>query len=372
MQNNKIIIIGGGLAGLIAAIHLSKIGFKIIVLEKNTYPKHKVCGEYISNEVLDYLKYLDIDIQDLQPSNINKLHFATTSGKSLFTDLPLGGFGVSRFALDEFLYKKAMSVGCEIHQENVENISFNEDFFIIKTTNGKLYESEIAIGAFGKKSNIDQQLKRKFTFQKSPWLGVKAHYKVNFDDDLVGLYNFDGGYCGVSKVENNIVNICYLASFESFKKYKNIKDFQQKVLCKNPILKNIFENAELIFEKELTISQISFENKNAVENHILMIGDTAGLINPLCGNGMAMAIHSAKIVSEQIEKYANNEIKLRQELEISYQKIWNFNFKSRIKTGKILASIMQKPILSNFLLSLLVIFPSLLKIIIKKTHGKPI
>lgn len=122
----------------------------------------------------------------------------------------------------------------------------------------------------------------------------------------------------------------------------------------------------------MTISQISFEKKKAVENHILMIGDTAGLIHPLCGNGMAMAIHSAKIVSELVHKYSTGEIKSRNKLEEKYIQEWNFNFKKRLKMGQFLSSILQKPKLSAALLRILIIFPFLLPKIIKKTHGKPI
>ena len=189
---------------------------------------------------------------------------------------------------------------------------------------------------------------------------------------MVGLHNFEGGYCGVSKVENNIINICYLVDYKTFKEYKNIEEFQSKVIYKSPHLKAIFENCVMIFDKPLTISQISFEKKEAVENHILMIGDTAGLIHPLCGNGMAMAIHSAKIVSELVIDFLNYTITSRNDLEDKYTREWNFNFKSRLKTGRFLSKILQKEKLTTFLMQLIAIFPFLLPLIIKKTHGKPI
>ena len=128
----------------------------------------------------------------------------------------------------------------------------------------------------------------------------------------------------------------------------------------------------LIFEKPLTISQISFAKKQAVDNHILMIGDTAGLIHPLCGNGMAMAIHSAKIASELVSKYLKNELPSRQVLEEQYTKEWNFNFKQRLKIGRWLSSLLQKPKLSEASLRIVTLFPFLLPIIINKTHGKSI
>ncbi|WP_413998340.1 NAD(P)/FAD-dependent oxidoreductase [Flavobacterium sp. W1B] len=367
-----VIIVGGGLAGLTTAIHLSKIGLKVILIEKNEFPKHKVCGEYISNEVLAYFKWLDINIAELRPVFISKLQFSIANGKSVFCDLPLGGFGVSRYALDEFLYKKALANGCQIMQDNVENIVFNENQFTVITANNSVLKSEIVLGAFGKRSNIDQKLDRNFIHKKSPWLAVKAHYQGDFPDDLVGLHTFKGGYCGVSKVENNNVNICYLADYSTFKKYKNIEEYKNNVVSRNPQLKIIFQDCKMLFEKPLTISQISFEKKKAVENHMLMIGDTAGLIHPLCGNGMAMAIHSAKIASELIGDYFNTKIKSRTELEQQYIQSWETNFGKRLKTGRLLAKVLQRPKLAEIMMYLLIPFPFLLSMIIKKTHGKPI
>jgi DNA replication protein DnaD len=203
-------------------------------------------------------------------------------------------------------------------------------------------------------------------------LAVKAHYSGNFPNDLVGLHNFNGGYCGVSKVENNSLNICYLTKYDSFKQYKNIYDFQNLVVSQNPIMYEIFNSTTLLFEKPLTISQISFAEKQQVEHHMLMIGDTAGLIHPLCGNGMAMAIHSAKIVSELLIAFNNNKIRTRAELEENYEKTWKLFFASRLQFGRFLSKVLLQPKLSNALLRILIMFPFLLNIIIAKTHGKPI
>lgn len=370
--NSDVLVIGGGLAGLTAAIHLSKSGLNVTVIEKNEYPKHKVCGEYISNEVLPYFESLNLKISDLKPTSISKIEFSTAKGKTITADLPLGGFGISRFELDHYLMKKAVENGCEIVQDTVSNIEFRNNEFDISTASNLLFKSKITLGAFGKRSNIDIKLNRNFIQKKSPWLAIKAHYSGEFPNDMVGLHNFKGGYCGVSKVENNKINICYLVDYESFKLFKNIDEFQKEIMCKNPNLNAIFEKATLVFEKPLTISQISFEHKSAVENHVVMIGDTAGLIHPLCGNGMAMAIHSAKIASELTIQFLNKTINSRTELEENYTREWNSNFKSRLTLGRYLSKILQREKLTSFLMRILTIFPMLLPKIIKRTHGKPL
>jgi flavin-dependent dehydrogenase len=373
MKNNKeVLILGGGLAGLTAAIHLSKLGLRVTVIEKNNYPKHKVCGEYISNEVLPYFQWLGIDIAKLNATSITKLQFSTQNGTTITTELPLGGFGISRYALDFYLYNIALSNGCVFIQETVENVIFDNDEFTITTSIGTLFKSKIALGAFGKRSNIDIKLNRNFIRKKSHWLAVKAHYNGDYFNSLVGLHNFKGGYCGVSKVENNAINICYITNYETYKLYKNNEEFQNRVLCENPHLNKLFENCTLIFEKPLTIGQISFDKKEAVENHILMIGDTAGLIHPLSGNGMAIAVHSAKIASELVINYYDCKIASRASLEEQYIKKWNFHFKKRLRTGRFIANILQQPRTALILMRILVQFPFLLTIIIKQTHGKPI
>ena len=370
MTKYSVIIIGGGLAGLIAGIHLSKKKYSVLIIEKNSFPKHKVCGEYISNEVGNYLKSLDLDINSLNPKYIDKLSFSLVSGEVINSFLPLGGFGISRYELDYYLFKEAKKNGCEIITENVLDCAFLNNIFSV-STNLNIYSAKVVLGAFGKRSNLDVKLKRTFIQNKSEWLGVKAHYKLEYQDDLVGLHHFKGGYCGVSKIENNLVNICYLSNYQTFKKYKNIEEYQAKVVCENPNLKAVFNNAEIIFDKPLTISQISFDKKNSIENHLLMIGDSAGLIHPLCGNGMAMAIHSAKLASESVIEFLDNKIS-RTSMEENYRKKWNLNFKKRLFTGRLLGKLLEKEKLAQFLLKILILFPSTLSAIINKTHGKPI
>lgn len=369
-QNFDIIIIGGGLAGMSSAIHLAKHLRSVLVIEKNPYGKHKVCGEYISNEVLPYLEYLDIDVFKLGATKIDKFELSTHKNKLITSELPLGGFGISRYLLDTKLAEKAKELGVKLKQDTVEGIHFSEDQFTVTTKNNSVYQSKLVIGAYGKRSNIDVNLNRPFIKQKSPFLGVKIHVKGTFPNDVIALHNFEGGYCGVSKVENDSINMCYITNFKSFKKYKNIEDFQKNVVYKNKYLKELYEKSKPEFETPLSISQISFSNKKPVENHIIMCGDTAGMIHPLCGNGMTMAIRSAQMASELILEYFDTVI-TRAELEKKYAQKWNKTFKTRLKAGHYVAALFEKERMTEFLVGLLNFVPKLLPQIIKLTHGKP-
>ncbi|HET8837544.1 MAG TPA: NAD(P)/FAD-dependent oxidoreductase [Flavobacteriaceae bacterium] len=373
MKKFQVAIIGGGLAGLTSSIHLARCGLKVILFEKNPYPIHKVCGEYLSKEVLPYLNSLGIDLKkETNPQFLNKLHFSSVSGKVLKTDLPLGGLGISRFCLDDLLYRKATENGAMVKIASVEKCDFETGSFFIKTTDEENFQAEIVLGTFGKRSNLDKLLNRKFIQEKSSWLAVKTHFEnPDFPDDVVGLHMFDGGYCGISRTETNAVNFCYLSSYESFQKHKNIQEFSKNVLSKNKCLEEFLSNSKPLFEKPLSIAQISFARKKVVENHILLGGDAAGLIHPLCGNGMAMAIRGAKIVSELISGYFESNQKKRTSLENKYQIQWNKVFKKRLWVGNQLQFIMLKPKLSDFLISSVLRNETLLQNMIRKTHGNP-
>ena len=354
-----VIIIGGGLAGLTNAIHLSKFKQRVLLIEKNSYPKHKVCGEYISNEVLPYLNSLGIDPIKEGAKQISKVQVSTTKGNLNKGELPLGGFGMSRYFLDSLLLKKALFNGVQVLKDSVDSIVFKKGVFTVQTKDSKSFQSKVTIGAFGKRSVLDQKMNREFIKKKSPYLAVKIHVKGDFPENLIALHNFKGGYCGVSKVENNLINLCYITEYNSFKKHKNITDFQEQVVFKNEHLRKIFKESIPVFEKPLTISQVSFQTKNPVEDHIIMCGDTAGMIHPLCGNGMGMAISSARLASVRILQFLNGEIKTREGLEKQYLRDWNKEFKIRLKTGHFIAWLFRNQTISQIAYSILKKIPSL-------------
>lgn len=373
MDKNKIpvIVVGGGLAGLISSICLQREGVNTLLIEKKSYPFHKVCGEYISNEVKPFLERMDLFPEHIKTSKLNNFKLSDIKGNLAEVELPLGGFGISRYKFDEFLYQKALDAGVEVRTKTeVNDIKFHENEFTVRLKNGESLTSEFIVNAYGKRSKLDKVFDRGFIKKKSPFLGVKYHAKVDFPKDVIGLYNFKGGYCGVSHVEDDTVNICYLSRRENLKKHGNITKMEEVILHQNPILKDLFENAEMLFEKPEVINEISFEQKASVENHMLMAGDTAGLITPLCGNGMAMAIHSGYLASSSILNFYEGKLKKRQEVENEYQNVWQKNFSKRLWVGRKTQNLFGNQMRAGLSVEFVKKFPSLAKKLIQQTHGE--
>ncbi|MFS4456961.1 NAD(P)/FAD-dependent oxidoreductase [Maribacter sp. 2304DJ31-5] len=370
---HDVIIIGGGLAGLTAAIHLADSGHDVVLFESKEYPHHKVCGEYVSNEILPYLERLGVDVFSKGAIRISNFEISSVKGRKVAVKLPLGGFGMSRFAFDHLLYQKAIEKGVQCYFEKVTGIAFIENQFTIRTHIGKSYYGKVAIGAYGKRSALDRSLNRNFIFDKNSWLAVKSHYRSSgFPETKVALHNFEGGYGGLSKTESGAVNFCYLAHYDSFKKYQDVERFNKVVVSQNPHLGDFLKKSEPLFNSPMTIAQISFGKKEPVIDHMLMCGDTAGLIHPLCGNGMAMAIHSAKLASECIHEFLTGEKLSRAVLEKTYTSLWSDTFKKRLWFGRKLQNVLLSKQWTNLGVRAVSNSTSLLKYIITKTHGKPI
>jgi flavin-dependent dehydrogenase len=370
VKEHDILIVGGGLAGLTAAIHLALEGKHVGVFEMNTYPHHKVCGEYVSKEILPYFNRLGLFPSSVGAVDITQFQISTHKGFLVETELPLGGFGISRYALDHLLYQRAKELGVIFYFEKVNGTAFKNDVFTITTTTNT-YTSKIVVGAYGKRSVLDKNKEREFSLKKNSWLAVKAHYQSpDFPNELVGLHNFDGGYGGLSKTESGAVNFCYLAHYETFKKYKDITAFNNEVVAKNPFLNSFLSSAKPLFNQPMTIAQISFDKKDAVVDHMLMCGDTAGLIHPLCGNGMAMAIHSAKIASELVLRFFDDSNYERHQLENDYKKVWSNTFSKRLWFGRKLQRILMNKSMVSMGIRTVGKSKTLLKYIITKTHGE--
>ncbi|MBK6481919.1 MAG: NAD(P)/FAD-dependent oxidoreductase [Chitinophagaceae bacterium] len=369
------VIVGGGLAGLSLAIQLAEANRSVLVIEKKRYPFHRVCGEYVSMESWNFLERIGLPLREMQLPVINMLQVSSVGGNMVTHPLAPGGFGISRFLLDSSLAAIAKSKGVQIFEDTrAEEIALQGDLMAVQAGRNQ-YIAKVVIGAYGKRSNIDKQLQRSFISvpkkADANWVGVKYHIRSDLLPNIIQLHNFKGGYCGISKVEGDHYCLCYLTKAENLKAFDgSIRRMEEELLSLNPLLKKIFFNRNhFLFEQPETISQVSFESKKAVEKNVLMLGDAAGLIAPLCGNGMSMAFHSAAICFGVIEKFFTTSVS-REEMEQLYIKLWKKQFSARLSAGRLLQPLLVNTTLSSPAIGLLKRLPFVMKQVIKATHGK--
>jgi flavin-dependent dehydrogenase len=366
-------MIGGGLAGLAAALDLAGRGHRVAVVERKQYPFHKVCGEYVSNEVLPYLRRLRADPATLAPAAITKFMLSSPGGRVLTAPLDLGGFGVSRYALDDFLYQLAVARGVVFYlKSTVTDVAFDTatDQHCVTLADGRTLTARVVLGTYGKRANLDRQLQRPFFSRRSPYLGVKHHLRLpGFPRDVIALHNFADGYAGISAIEADKLCFCYLTTRQNLRQHGTIASMEQEVLAQNPRLREILGSAERLYPQPEVINEISFAPKQPVEQHVLMCGDAAGLITPLCGNGMAMALHGAALAAAAAHDFLGGHTS-RAVMETAYSRAWHAQFGMRLRVGRAVQRLFGGPVLSELVVGSLRHWPGAVRALMRQTHGQ--
>jgi len=367
-------IVGGGLAGLSAAILLAREGFSVVVLEKETYPQHKVCGEYVSMESWDFLRRIGLPLDALDLPRISKLQLSAPNGKIFETSLPLGGFGMSRYALDAGLAQAARDGG--VHLLEGARVDAIEEGYLLHYTQGgnqDTVQAKLCCAAWGKRSNMDLKWSRQFLNAQDRrlqnFVGVKYHLAADGPRDTIALHNFRDGYAGFSAIEEGRFCFCYMTRAGSLRGSEGLRAFESGVLQQNPHLRRLLRESEVVKGFPVTISQISFRSKPPVENGVLMLGDAAGMITPLCGNGMSIALNTGAIAARLCAAWLRQQLN-KAELERQYTAAWREQFAARLGRGRLLQRFFGSPFISNTFVQAFRTFPFLARPVIRATHGK--
>lgn len=373
-------IVGGGLAGLALAIQLARQNFGVVLFEKEQYPFHKVCGEYISNESWSFLQGLGLQLHLMDVAQIDTLMVTAPNGTRLKTPLGLGGFGISRYTLDAQLVTLAKSYGVTVLDDcKITSVTFKEDRYELTAQHNRnvsVVQARFCTGSWGKKSNLDKQWQRAF-LQKTPaglnnYVAVKYHVRTTAPLNEIALHNFKGGYCGFSKIEGDKWCLCYMTEARNLRLYgNNIAAMEKAVLHQNPHLKSLFNSVKVCEGFPITISNISFGKKEQdLPQFGPLLGDAAGTIPPLCGNGMSMALHSSKLLARLIPLFFNHTITAEQ-LASMYAQDWQRTFGIRLKAGRMLQYFFGGNRSTNLLVAGLKPLPGVVCRLIRATHGQP-
>ena len=371
-QQRQVIIIGGGLAGAAAAILLAREGVEVTVLEQRRYPFHKLCGEFFSPETQRLFESLGVlnklSAAGAQP--IDQVRLTSPRGLTVERSLPGTALGLSRFVVDQVLIEQARAEGAIVEEGvRVQRIAGALDSGFSLETNQGPYTASVVLGAYGKRGLLDRKLGRAFMARHEPYVAFKAHYEGVELPGVIEMHAFPGGYCGLSHVEAGRVNVCWIADEGLLKAAGGDADRMiAQSLCRNPVLADRFNRLRRVSPSFLAISQISFARKSLFDGEVCMIGDTAGLITPLCGDGMAMALQSAALASPLTVEFLQGE-KTAQGLKAAYRQAWQAAFATRIRLGKVLHGGFSRPALAHSALRFLKRAPGLTDWMIEKTRG---
>jgi flavin-dependent dehydrogenase len=347
-MRHDVAIIGGGLAGCSAAIRLARHGLNVVLLEASAYPRHKVCGEFMSPGCREQFNALGIAeaVQARGAASITSSLISTPDGTRWQADLPGAATGISRHVLDALLAETARQHGAEIRtQTPVTDVrgSLSEGF-TLQTRQRDTIQARTVIGAHGKRSSIDRVLNRPFMQSQHPFVGLKQHMRGVPVADRVELHTFPGGYCGMSHIEDGLTNVCLLVRLDVFQKHSqgDIENFIHWMQTQNPLLADRLSGAVPVLEQWMSIARVPFVSRQVITDDILMTGDAAGMITPLTGDGMEIALQSGELAAQHLNAYLLTHHDADRLLS-DYDRAWTETFQGRVRLGRISQFFMLRP-----------------------------
>jgi flavin-dependent dehydrogenase len=281
-------IIGGGPAGTAAAITAARRGACVLLVERGRFPRHKVCGEFISPEGVALLAGLGLeDLVRGAPRIPRARIFADTSVAEAALSPP--AVAISRYELDDALWRRAAAYGADCRQQVEARAITGAGPFVIETTAGD-FSARAVVNASGRWSNLRRS--RLARQQREKWVGWKAHFREAEPADSVDLYFFAGGYCGVQPLGDGQVNACAMVRAES-------ANSMEQVLALQPRLAERSRTWQQASETVAT-SPLVFAHPQAEEGGVLFAGDAAGFIDPFVGDGISLALRSGTMAAEAL------------------------------------------------------------------------
>lgn len=318
-------IIGGGPAGTSAAIEARRHGMEVAIWERDRFPRHKVCGEFISAESLPLLQGIIPETLKRAPP-IRQSEFISAKGHvSAFSFLHFG-CGLSRRLLDEALWIEAGRAGAHLHVaesaarlRRVNQSRNGGSAWEIQSAGGVISLARTLLIACGRwwsiegfPSPADEQRDR----AAGPWMGVKAHFSGIAPRDAVEMYYFPGGYCGVAPIEDGLYNACCMVhcSLVRDAATTGIKDFASwlKAVTRHPVLDSRLRGA-IQASETVSTSPLRPARRRSTCDGVLLVGDASGFLDPFTGDGISMALQSGRLASAELARaLSRNEMNSNQ------------------------------------------------------------
>jgi flavin-dependent dehydrogenase len=358
-HNFDLAVIGGGPAGSSAAITASRQGARVVVFEARDFPRHKVCGEFVSGEALELLA----DLLRESPAGRLLLKSALTTNRTrLFLgkrriEAPISpaARSITRYDLDNQLWQAAHVAGIETRASCEVSALEGDGPFLIATSRGQ-YNARTVIIAAGRWSQ--------FTPDRSVpagprWIGVKGHFREPDASPTTDLYFFEHGYCGVQPVAKDVVNACAMVRSDCATTLAEVFRLHPKLA----------ERAAgwTALTQPVSTAPLIYREAQPVRGAVMYAGDAAAFIDPFVGDGISIALRSGRLAAECVCKFLADEMPLSGSVA-TYQREYMRQFALLFTTASRVRSLMSLPEAGRAAAFQLLRLPGVMPYIIRKTR----
>lgn len=352
-------VIGGGPAGNAAAITAARLGTRVVLFEARDFPRHRVCGEFVSGEALGLLADL------LRESSVGRLLLETalTSDRTrLFfgerkIEAPISpaARSITRYDLDTQLWQASQAAGVEA-RSSCEISAIEGDGTFQLTTPGGTCSARAIIIAAGRWSHFTSDR----NVPAGPrWIGVKGHFREVDASRTTDLYFFEHGYCGVQPVARDVVNACAMARSDCATTLAGVFRLHPKLAERAAGWKAVTQ--------PVTTAPLIYRDAQPVRASVMYAGDAAAFIDPFVGDGISIALRSGRLAAECACRFLTGELPLSESVA-TYQREYTRQFVPLFATASRVRSLLSLPGAGQAAAFQLLRLPGVMPYIIRKTR----
>lgn len=361
------VVLGGGVAGSSLAIRLAALGWETILLDRQIFPRHKACGEFLSPETRDIFKEIGVHdrLEALNPGWIECTRLVFRHGGVVEANLDRPAWGLSRWAMDDTLLQAAEDAGAQVRTGTaVTSIAAESPGFRIAARSkgaSEMLHSRTAYAAWGARPRMELsgKVKPEATRGKRAYIGLKAHLSGVDLNRAVELYFTRGGYVGLAPIENGLVNVAGLLPLDQARRRGgSIYELLLAAAAENGKLGERLREGTLLPGSQVSSAPVYLSDRPICWSDIPHIGDACAMIPPLFGDGMSAALRTARICARYGDLFLRGEISM-EAWKQSYSQAVNAEYASILKWGRVLHTAASMPILPRLWTTGTKIFPRL-------------
>ncbi|GBF74479.1 hypothetical protein PA598K_02826 [Paenibacillus sp. 598K] len=377
MADVDVVVIGAGIAGSAAAIALARRGWRTALLDRQRFPRHKACGEFLSPESLAMLAELGLSgaVRASEPAEIREAALLLHGQRELRLPLPGTALGLSRYRLDQMLHDQATASGATL----VTGVAASavrrcDDGYIIEQSGAAAepLHARAVIVATGSSARSGMPGAHSRAGGRQPrYIGIKTHLDSLAIGGTVELYFWEGGYLGLAPIEGGQVNAAALLRQDATMRGQgSILELLEQACRRHPALERRLRGAQPVPGTQAAVSPVPIGRRLLAWDETALIGDAASVIPPLCGDGMSMALRSALLCAEQADRYLAG----RRDLDgwrHAYERELRRQLAGPRRWGRLLQWALGRPGLAPLLREAAVVAPRLARGLVQATRLRP-
>lgn len=352
-------VIGGGPAGTSAAITAARFGATVGLFEGGEFPRHKVCGEFVSEESVDILRELLALTSEaesvLKTAPVMERTRLFLARRVLTAKIAPPALSIPRYALDSLLWQAAQVAGVEVRSRCEVRAVEGGGPFVLQTAVGKIHARAVIVAA-GRWSKF----KASVPLPDGPrWIGVKAHYHEHHPACSTDLYFFDHGYCGVQPVADHVVNACAMVRSDRATSL-------EEVFALHSALTERRRSWQAIMEPVAT-APLVYVTPQPVRDNLMFAGDAAAFIDPFVGDGISIALRSGHLAASKLVAFLAGTCSLSSALA-GYEREYSRQFVPLITAASRIRRVLSWPETARRVAFELLRVPGLMPYVIRKTR----